>query len=66
VPSFILSVIIDNLLRNALVHGSGDIAISNDSDSLLIQNHRRTPRRRPNRTANNREAGGGDRGANVV
>jgi signal transduction histidine kinase len=38
VPSFILSVIIDNLLRNALVHGSGDIAISNDSDSLLIQN----------------------------
>nr|WP_067288704.1 histidine kinase dimerization/phospho-acceptor domain-containing protein [Marinobacterium profundum] len=38
VPPFILSVIIDNLLRNALVHGSGDIAISNDSDSLLIQN----------------------------
>lgn len=38
VPSFILSVIIDNLLRNALVHGSGDIEISNDADSLLIRN----------------------------
>ncbi|WP_083928325.1 histidine kinase dimerization/phospho-acceptor domain-containing protein [Marinobacterium rhizophilum] len=38
IPPFILSVIIDNLLRNALLHGSGDIDISNDADSLLIRN----------------------------
>jgi signal transduction histidine kinase len=35
VPPFILSVIIDNLLRNALVHGSGGIEISNDANSLV-------------------------------
>ncbi len=38
VPPFILSVIIDNLLRNALVHGSGQIEISNDRTGLLIRN----------------------------
>ncbi|GGO81242.1 two-component sensor histidine kinase [Marinobacterium nitratireducens] len=38
VHPFVLSVVIDNLLRNALIHGDGHIRIGNDTDTLTISN----------------------------
>jgi len=38
VQPFVLSVIIDNLLRNALIHGDGRIGIGSDASTLTICN----------------------------
>ncbi|NVK43042.1 MAG: HAMP domain-containing histidine kinase [Oceanospirillaceae bacterium] len=38
VQPFVLSVVIDNLLRNALIHGDGTIRISSDAATLSICN----------------------------